>query len=299
MGHHLVIHSVRKSDSDGAGGAARKQRGSPRLRWGGVIALLTASVLISADVTQDEGEANQPFDEERLYRQFCSSCHARRGQGSGFGPSLLTSTVGRLSDRELRLIITAGNAAKGMPAFEYGLKDGEIEALVSYIRKLQGIGRQGGQLRRKARTSPPDRQSPEAARGQDVFFGKGRCISCHSLLNIGGLHGPNLTVIGKRMSQGEIYESIAFPSKEIAKGFGAKTIKTRKGKTINGRYRNETPETIQLLDEEQELWTTYFKKNLRSVSSKETSTMPDDLLQRLEPGEIQDLLAYLYNLKPL
>lgn len=298
MGHHLVIHLDRKSDSDGAPGAAGKQKETPRLRWGGAIALLTASLLISAGVTQDRRQTNQPFDGENLYRQYCSACHGPRGQGSGLGPSLVTPGARRLSDREMRLVINKGRDADGMPAFEYGLKGAEIEALVDHIRKLQGIRRQGGQPARAARAAPPDRQSPEVARGQAIFFRKGNCISCHTLLNIGGIHGPDLTMIGERMSQGAIYESIAFPSKEIAEGFGAKAIKTRKRKTINGRYRNETAETIQLLDEKRELWTTYFKKDLRLVSTIETSIMPDDVLKRLEPGEIQDLLAFLYNLKP-
>ena len=84
---------------------------------------------------------------ERLYYAYCVECHGRDGRGSWraalflLRPGDLTDRA-RMSantDRYLFDLIKQGGAAlgrPGMPAFGYHVSDGDIEALVAYIRTL-------------------------------------------------------------------------------------------------------------------------------------------------------------------
>jgi mono/diheme cytochrome c family protein len=84
---------------------------------------------------------------ERLYYAYCVECHGRDGRGSWraalflLRPRDLTDRA-RMSadtDRYLFDLIKQGGSAlgrPGMPAFGYHVSDGDIEALVTYIRTL-------------------------------------------------------------------------------------------------------------------------------------------------------------------
>ena len=179
-----------------------------------------------------------------------------------------------------------------MPAFEYGLSDAEREAVIAYMRRLQGVERSGSSGKAEA-VAPAPTVSSDRMRGWRLFTRKGGCIDCHSHSTVGGILGPDLTDVAKRLSSVETYKSIAFPSKIIAQGYGAKVIVTKQGQTIQGRYRNVTPKSIQLYNPLEELWTTYFKKDLATISPVEKSLMPADLLEQLYPDEISDLISFL------
>jgi mono/diheme cytochrome c family protein len=84
---------------------------------------------------------------ERLYYAYCVECHGRDGRGS-WRAALFLLRPGNLTDRArmsahtdryLFDLIKQGGAAlgrPGMPAFGYHVSDGDIEALVAYIRTL-------------------------------------------------------------------------------------------------------------------------------------------------------------------
>ena len=95
---------------------------------------------------------------ERLYYAHCVECHGRDGRGSWraalflLRPGDLTAP-GRLSaqpDDYLFDVIKNGGSSlgrPGMPSFAYHMTDGEIRALVAFLRTL------------------PDRRSPPSVRG--------------------------------------------------------------------------------------------------------------------------------------
>lgn len=62
----------------------------------------------------------------------------------------------------------------------------------------------------------------DAARGKGVFLHHeaAQCVRCHTIGNIGGTAGPNLSLIASRATPEQIIESITEPNAVIVQGFG-------------------------------------------------------------------------------
>lgn len=229
-----------------------------------------------------------------LYQAFCFLCHGGRGEGGELGPSITSTKVMAATDRDLYSSIANGFVDKGMPMFGRSLTRAEIDALVVYVRELQ----QRDSSRSASRAQPsPIPAGGDVIKGEALFKGKAGCFDCHSTFFAGGTIGPDLTKVAERLNQNAIYEAVATPSKRITRDYAAKTITMKSGKTIEGIFRNETPETIQILGKDGALWTTYFKKDLASIETRKESLMPAGVLEKLSPEETKDLFAYLYALK--
>ena len=70
---------------------------------------------------------------KELYQSNCSSCHHPERYGVS-GPPLIAETIGKRKDADLTETIKNGLPATNMPSFKASLKDGEIAAIVSYIK---------------------------------------------------------------------------------------------------------------------------------------------------------------------
>ena len=73
------------------------------------------------------------------FRTKCAMCHGPDGSGSEVGksmnvPDLRLPVVQKLADAELAQVISNGKG--GMPSFKNSLSEGQIHALVAYIRSL-------------------------------------------------------------------------------------------------------------------------------------------------------------------
>jgi len=107
-------------------------------------ALLFATISLTA--CADEG----PRDSEKIYREFCASCHGPNLEG-GSAPSMLDDEwINGGSDEELARSIIVGNLEKGMPAWGSVLSDAETRALVVYLREK----RSGFQRKRDTLPAP-------------------------------------------------------------------------------------------------------------------------------------------------
>lgn len=105
-------------------------------------ALLTASALFSAPINA------APEKVEKLYRNFCSSCHGPQMQGA-MGPSLVDDQwVHGASDEDIANVIKNGVPKKGMPAWRKSLSDAQIRALVILMR--ESAAAQTGELQQSA-----------------------------------------------------------------------------------------------------------------------------------------------------
>lgn len=72
---------------------------------------------------------------EKVYTARCAPCHAAKGEGK-IGPSMLDSTwLYGGTDADIVKSISDGRP-KGMPAWKKVLKPDELQAVSSYIRKL-------------------------------------------------------------------------------------------------------------------------------------------------------------------
>ena len=90
----------------------------------------------------------------------------------------------------------------------------------------------------------------DAARGQKLLAVSAKsdlqCLKCHSVLGTGGAIGPDLSVIGKKASRENLFESILYPSKAIADQYVTWQVETRRGLSLSGLIVEEAPTHIIL-----------------------------------------------------
>lgn len=128
-----------------------------------------------------------------------------------------------------------------------------------------------------------------------MLFAACLCSSCHSMRGEGGSIGPDLTQLGTRFSSKDILESIIDPSKEISDQYAAKNFILKDGSTVLGRliredndkyYISQNPFAPQQLRE-------VLKKDVVATKVSDKSIMLNGLINRLNPDELKDLMAYL------
>lgn len=120
------------------------------------------------------------------------------------------------------------------------------------------------------------------------------CIQCHRKESEGGVVGPNLSGIGRRLSAAALMESILLPSKTIAEGYAGVVIETDDGHVITGRVEREDAESVTIRPASA-LEPSRAIPRARIVAREplQTSNMPSGTIDILHEQEILDLLAYL------
>lgn len=128
-----------------------------------------------------------------------------------------------------------------------------------------------------------------------AMFAAALCIYCHTMKGEGGVAGPDLSQLGSRFSTKDILEAIIDPNKTISDQYGATVFSLKDGSSVTGRlvkqddntfFISQNPFAPQDLKE-------ISKKNVQSTRVSEVSPMPAGLINRLNPEELRDLLAYL------
>jgi putative heme-binding domain-containing protein len=131
-------------------------------------------------------------------------------------------------------------------------------------------------------------------RGKAMFTAS-LCSSCHNMHGEGGVVGPDLTQVGTRFSYKDMLEAIIEPSKTVSDQYAATVFYMKDGTSVVGRlmnqdadkyYISQNPFAPQTLREIQ-------KKEVARTRLSETSVMLPGLINRLNPEELKDLLAYL------
>jgi putative heme-binding domain-containing protein len=214
---------------------------------------------------------------KELFGQVCAACHGSNGEG-GRGPNLESGfEVRRESDQEMFDLIRSGVRGSGMPAFSF--PDEKVRQLIAFIRSLNSPAIQAG-------------VSGDPVAGREVFFGKGRCSTCHMIRGQGGYPGPDLSEVGSKRTLNQIQESLLKPSARIADGFRGVSAVTADGQTIEGVAKSSTNYSLVILDARGQL---HFlaPHELKSLTFRDASIMPGDYAQRLTSAEIQNLLAFL------
>ena len=131
-------------------------------------------------------------------------------------------------------------------------------------------------------------------RGKEMFKAAA-CSQCHRVRGEGGIIGPDLTEVTKRLKRHEILREILEPSKVIAEKFGSHVIVTVEGKLVTGIILSQDDKVMRVADNPlQQFEPTEIP--LDQVASKEpskVSLMPTGLLVTLKLEEILDLLAFV------
>jgi putative heme-binding domain-containing protein len=216
----------------------------------------------------------------KIFRAHCAPCHGAGGQG-GLGPNLATGTFFHGgTDADLYRTITEGIAGTAMPGTFF---DGtQIWQIVAYLRTLGG--------------SAGDVPRGDARHGEALFREKG-CAGCHLVRGEGGLQGPDLSFVGSRTSVGHIRESILDPNAQVAPLYRLAKITLPSGSSYSGFVMNEDTYTVQLLDSSRGLQS-LRKSDIKSFERDKTSSMPS-YRGKLSDSELDDLLSYLWSLRPL
>jgi putative heme-binding domain-containing protein len=226
-----------------------------------------------------------------LFRQECVFCHGVSARGGMRGPDLTTGSWSHGgSDEELTATITDGVPGTDMPAHAH-LKSEEIGQIIAYLRTVQ---------------QPPSPPRGDAARGETLFFGSGRCGSCHLVKGRGGRIGPELTRVGSARSRSYLIESIREPARYLTEHEGAGergarkydtvTAVTSDGRKIVGVAMNEDTFTVQIMDTSDRIHS-LRKRDLKDFRHEDRSLMPAYNEAQLTADALDDLVNYLQTLR--
>jgi putative membrane-bound dehydrogenase-like protein len=167
-----------------------------------------------------------------------------------------------------------------------------LEARLSEIaRERESRGDRIGEL-----VGQMEGADPEA--GAKIFaMGKGACLVCHRVGEIGGEIGPDLSTVGRIRTARDIYESVLYPSESIARDFDTYQITVKSDVQVHlGLIRAQSTRGIELVG------TTGQREEIRHedislIERVPMSLMPMGLEQTLTTAELRDLVAWLLSLR--
>lgn len=252
-------------------------------RWAFVAVMLALATSASAQGMQDHTYSSQDIAAGRkIYTSQCQLCHGQNGEQVN-GVDLRRGRFKRsVSDEDIAAVITNGVAAAGMPPFK--LQPSEITSLLAFIRAgfdPSGVAVKVGNV----------------ARGQALYAGKGKCASCHRVNGAGPRTAPDLSDIGAGRTPAALQRSLLDPTAAMWPINRPVRLVTSDGREIKGRRLNEDTYTVQVIDDQERLWS-FDKATLKTFELAKTSPMPS-LEKTFSADEISDLVAYLLSLKGL
>ena len=253
-----------------------------------VIGLLMIAVGVAVAAAQEHSYTQADIENgARLYQSSCAGCHGPNGDMVP-GIELQRGQFRRATnDSEIMRLIQSGIPGTTMPPSSF--TDAQAGSIVAFLRTAapaSASGRGGVTIARG-----------DAAKGQAIFEGKGRCATCHRVNGSGPRLAPDLSEIGTIRPAGELRQKLVDPNATIRPGNRYVDAVTRSGSKISGRLLNQDTFTIQLLDSNERL-VSLSRSDLRDVSFVKDSTMPS-YRETLSPDELADVVAYLVTLKGL
>ena len=239
----------------------------------GAIALAEAT----AALAQTRPPANDPAAVQAgtaLFRERCAECHGTDAKGvAGHDLTRLWASGG--NDDRVFQTIRQGVPNTIMPSTS--APDAEVWALVSYLRSLNGAG-------------ATEASRGNAENGERIFWAS--CGACHTFNGRGGPLGPDLSSIAQSQSREALTRSIRDPNAAIPDGYKPVTVVTRDGQRVRGVRKSEDAFSIQMMDESGHL-RGYLKTGVREVVRETNSLMPAFGPDRLNDGDLADVLAFL------
>jgi putative heme-binding domain-containing protein len=217
---------------------------------------------------------------QQLFGSMCAGCHGLDARGGEHAPNIATAPdVQGMSDSELLDVIRNGIPAAGMPAFGSSLKGDQVEAVVSYLRILQG------KTKLAVLAGKPDA-------GRALFFGKARCSECHMIAGKGGFIAADLSNYGSEHSAAAIRKAIVDPDANLDPRERTATVVMRDGRKFSGIARNEDNFSVQLQTTDG-TFRLFDKSKIASFEYRRRSLMPDGYASMLSARELNDLVSYL------
>ncbi len=136
----------------------------------------------------------------------------------------------------------------------------------------------------------------DLAAGHNLFHAIG-CASCHYFAGEGGNHGPDLTSLGNKFTAADVLEAILDPSKVISDQYSGSVVTKRDGSSVFGRatkVQHEGAASWEVVPAVADAVPLHIPvADVATVEPSKLSPMPADLVDRLSPTELRNLMAFL------
>ena len=215
---------------------------------------------------------------QQAFAEHCAACHGPDADGTDMGPKLAGSrSVRARLIPQLRTLINQGIPSSGMPAFP--LPAEQLDALAAFVHSLN--------------TTAASSAAPGAPlAGEQFFFGKGQCATCHMVHGRGKAVGPDLSNAGHELTIGEIRQVLRNPNARITPGYELLSVSLHDGRTIRGFARGRTDFDIQLQS---------IDGQFHMLQNHQIASVRDEKQSLMKPlaatrEEFRDLVAYLSSL---
>lgn len=232
---------------------------------------------------------------EQVYNQNCTSCHGPNGGAGEIGPEIIHNLSvplrGELNDNQILEVIRNGAPGTLMPAWKGKLADDDILKIGAFLHSLRG-------------TAIDNPLPGNVAHGEEIFWGKGQCGSCHMLDGRGGLKGPDLTNVAAEYKSNLIVDALTKPNHRVYGDGGVHLralpamdtydpvhVTLTSGRTIDGVLLNQDSYSLQLMGDDNQLHL-LDRAQVKAVANK-PPLMPTDYDKRLTKDEFADLMAFL------
>lgn len=210
-----------------------------------------------------------------LFERHCALCHGIDGSG-GRGPSLRRRKLVRAADKEALESLIENGIPPEMPEAWF-LSKREIASVAGYVRTLGN--------------APPEVLSGDPARGKAIYARSG-CSACHILAGEGSGFGPDLTEVGVRRGSTRLREMLENPAKTIPENFLLIETTTDSGQTVRGIRLNEDTFSIQLKDQQGNIYS-FRKSDLRNLKKLRGETPMPAYASVFSSAELDDLVNFL------
>jgi mono/diheme cytochrome c family protein len=260
---------------------------------GFLLACATGSGIAQQAANPFFGDAQAIAQGGEVYSKNCTGCHGASGGAGEIGPAIVSAEqADRRSDAQILTTIRNGVAGTPMPAFAGKIADDDILRVAAWLHALRG-------------TAVDNLTPGNVAAGEQVFFGKGQCASCHMLRGRGGLTAPDLSNIAGVRKTVSITDALTKAQHHIYGDGGSHLdslppmdnwlpvhVTTAAGKNVDGVLLNEDSFSVQIMGDDNQLHL-FDRADLRKFTVESKSRMPTDYDKRLAPDEFRDLLAFL------
>jgi putative heme-binding domain-containing protein len=130
-------------------------------------------------------------------------------------------------------------------------------------------------------------------KGQAVY--QAHCKTCHRIGSEGTDFGPELSLIGDKLSKEGLFQSIIYPNQGINNGYEGYIIHLKDGGVLSGLIMSETSDEMLLRQPGS------YEQRLKKTEIKETEMMDQSLMTELagvmSQQQLVDLVEYLSTLK--
>jgi len=220
-----------------------------------------------------------------VFNSTCTPCHGGAGVGTERAPGLDSGRFKHGSDDfEIFQTIQKGVPGTQMPSFA-SFSAEQLWQLVTYVQSLSQSGSGAGSIPANA----------DAGRGEQLFFGAGKCETCHEINGRGSWLAADLSEVGKqtpaRIKTGMAHlRAVGRPFSGLNQRYVDVTL--HDGTKLEALIKNEDSLSVvlQTLDGGYRL---LDRRQIRELSNSSRALGPEDLAQRFSADQLGDLLAYL------